>query len=91
MGTGQPDDPDRPTSWTLGAIKDRRLALEGYCQTEGCGHFYVFDVDKLIASAGPKYVVPEILPGMDCGACGGSLKFKLAMTLPAERNDLEGF
>jgi hypothetical protein len=51
---------DGRTAWTLGAIKQRNLALEGYCQTEGCGHFYVFKVDDLIASAGPDYVVPEI-------------------------------
>ena len=49
---------------TLAAIKHRNLALEGYCQTEGCGHFYVFNVDELIASAGADYLVPEIIPGM---------------------------
>jgi hypothetical protein len=89
MGTGKPDDPDRPTSWTLGAIKNRRLALEGYCQTEGCDRFYVFDVDRLIASAGPEYVVPEILPGMKCTECGGALKFKLATTSQEEGSDSE--
>lgn len=84
MGADEPDDADRLTSWTLGAIKARNLALEGYCQTGGCGRFYAFDVDDLIASAGPDYVVPEILPGVDCAACGGELKFKLAM-LPPEK------
>ena len=39
---------DGRTAWTLGAIKQRNLALEGYCQTEGCGHFYMFKVDDLI-------------------------------------------
>jgi hypothetical protein len=73
---------DGRTAWTLGAIKQRNLALEGYCQTEGCGHFYAFKVDDLIASAGPDYVVPEILPGIVCRACGGDLKFKLAMMPP---------
>jgi hypothetical protein len=56
---------------------------KGYCQTEGCGHFYVFNVDHLIASAGPDYLVPEILPGVVCRVCGGDLKFKLAM-MPSE-------
>jgi len=70
------------TTWTLAAIKQLNLALEGYCQTEGCGHFYMFNVDNLIASAGPDYVVPEILPGVTCRQCGGALKFKLAMTPP---------
>jgi hypothetical protein len=84
MGAGGPDDADRQTSWTLGAIKARNLALEGYCQTEGCGHFYTFSVDDLIASAGPNYLVPKILPGVECSACGGELKFMLAMMPPEE-------
>jgi len=70
------------TTWTLGAIKERNLALEGYCQTQGCGHFYVFNVDNLIAGMGADYVVPEILPGIVCKECGGDLKFKLAMGSP---------
>ena len=82
MDSGEPGDADRLTSWTLGAIKDRNLALEGYCQTEGCGHFYIFNVDNLIASAGRDYVVPEILPGIECTECGGALKLKLAMMPP---------
>ena len=73
---------DRLTTWTLGAIKERNLALEGYCQTEGCGRFYVFDVDNLIATAGADYVVPDILPGIVCTECSGALKFKLAMVPP---------
>jgi hypothetical protein len=72
------------TSWTLGAIKLRNLALEGYCQTEGCGRFYSFNVDDLIASAGPDYAVPDILPGVLCRQCGGALKFKLAILPPED-------
>jgi hypothetical protein len=75
------------TSWTLGDIKRRNLSLEGYCQNDGCGHFYVFDLDGLIASAGSDYVVPEILPGVTCAACGGRLKFKLAMMAPSDAED----
>ena len=67
------------TTWTLGAIKQRDLVLEGYCQSDGCGTFHVFNVDRLIASAGADYLVPEILPGITCSACGGALKAKLAM------------
>ena len=70
------------TTWTLGAIKERNLALEGYCQTEGCGHFYVFNVDNLISGMGADYVVPEILPGVVGKECAGDLKFKLAMSSP---------
>ena len=72
------DSDERLTSWTLAAIKARGLALEGYCETEGCGHFYTFNVDGLIDLAGGDYVVPEYLPGISCAVCGGQLKFKLA-------------
>ena len=78
--------PRMMTSWTLGAIKQRNLALEGYCVTMGCGRFYVFNVDNLITSAGEDYLVPEIIPGMVCTACGGALEFKLAM-IPPEDGD----
>jgi hypothetical protein len=71
------------TTWTLGAIKTRNLALEGYCQTEGCGNFYVFDVDGLIDRFGSDWVVPEYLP-VECMECGGRLKFVLAMPPPKE-------
>jgi hypothetical protein len=70
------------TTWTVGAIKERNLALEGYCQTEGCGHFYLFNVDNLISGMGADYVVPEILTGFLCKECGGDLKFKLALNSP---------
>ena len=72
------------TTWTLGAIKQRNLALEGYCVTKGCGHFYAFNVDELVASASADYLVLEIVPGMVCTACGGTLHFKLAMIPPKD-------
>ena len=75
-------DADRLTSWTLGAIKERDLSVEGYCLSVRCGHFYVFNIDNLIASAGADYVMPEILPGVACAECGGALKFQLAMIPP---------
>jgi hypothetical protein len=87
MSSDDERDPGTPTTWTLSAIKQRNMALEGYCQSPGCGRFYVFDVDGLIVSAGPDYVVPEILPGIVCDACGGALKFKLAMMRPAIEED----
>jgi hypothetical protein len=68
----------------LEAIKRRNMALEGYCETAGCGHFYVFDVDRLIDGFGAEYLVPEYLPGIACSACGGRLKFKLAMVPPKD-------
>ncbi len=74
----------KPASWTLAAIKSRGLALKGYCETDGRGHFYAFSVDGLIESAGSDYVVPEYLPGIACDVCGGRLKLKLAMVLPEE-------
>ena len=83
------EDDGGPTTWTLGAIKERNLALEGYCQTQGCDQFYVFNVDNLISGMGADYMVPEILPGIVCKECGGDLKFKLAMARP--RDDLARF
>ena len=78
MTSGDEHSPNM-TTWTLGAIKKRNLVLEGYCQSDGCGNFFVFNVDRLIASAGADYLVPEILPGITCSVCGGVLKAKLAM------------
>ena len=81
---GPDDDGGELTTWTLGAIKKGNLALEGYCQTEGCKRFYVFDLDAMIGGLGANYVVPEYLPGVSCKACGGRLKFMLATQPPAE-------
>ena len=82
MSSSEDDGEGSLTTWMLGAIKERNLALEGYCQTEGCGHFYMFKVDNLISGMGADYVVPEILPGVVCKECGGNLKVKLAMGSP---------
>jgi hypothetical protein len=82
MGSGDDHGSSRRTSWTLGAVKERNLALEGYCVTKGCGRFHGFNVDQLIATAGAEYVVPEIVPGIVCTKCGGVLEFKLAMLPP---------
>ena len=65
---------------TLGAMGAQPGATT--CVTQGCGHFYAFNVDNLIASAGEDYLVPEIIPGIVCTACGGALEFKLAMVPP---------
>ena len=72
------DEETHLTTWTLGAIKARNMALEGYCDTQGCGRFYVFDVDGLAEGFGEDWLVPETLP-IPCSECGGRLKFKLAM------------
>ena len=84
MSSSEDDGEGSLTTWTLGAIKERNLALEGYCQMEGCGHLYVFNVDNLISGMGADYVVPEILPGVVCQECSGDLKVKLAMGSPEE-------
>ena len=63
VSSSEDDGGDRLTTWTLGAIKERNLALEGYCQTEGCGHFYVFNVDNLISGMGADYVMAEYSSG----------------------------
>ena len=86
MSSGDDSSISGRTTWTLGAIKQRNLALEGHCVKKGCGHFYVFNVNQLIASAGADYLVPEIIPGMACTACGGALEFKLAMMPPDDED-----
>jgi hypothetical protein len=74
------------TNWTLAAIKANNLVLEAYCQAKDCKHFFVFDLDQLIAIVGPDYSVPEIIPNMACTECGGQLKTALAMMPPAEKD-----
>jgi len=86
MSSGDDSGISGRTTWTLGAIKERNLALEGYCVTKGCGHIYGFNLDQLIASAGADYLVPEIVPGIACTACGGALEFKLAMMPPDDED-----
>ena len=71
------------TTWTLAAIKERNMTLEGYCETQGCGQFYVYKLDGLIKEFGADYRVPEYLPA-ECIECGGRLKFRLAMVPPEE-------
>jgi hypothetical protein len=80
MTSDQDDQPERRTTWTLAAIKQRNLTVDGHYETPGCGHFYEFNLDTLIETAGPDYLMPEIIPGMTCSACGGALQFKLGMT-----------
>lgn len=72
------------TDWTLAAIKARNLSLEGYCQTGGCGRFFVFDLDQLIATVGQDYIVPAFIPDMVCSECGGQLKSALGMAPPGD-------
>jgi hypothetical protein len=74
------------SQWTLGAIKSLNLSLEAYCQTEGCNHFVVFDLDRLIERNGPESLLPEIVPNMVCTECGGQLKTALAMLHPPEED-----
>ena len=56
------------TDRTLAAIKASSLLLEAYCQAESCKHFFVFDLDQLIAIVGPDYAVPEIVPDITWAA-----------------------
>jgi hypothetical protein len=74
------------TGWTLASVKARNLALEAYCQAEGCNRFYVFDLEALIDSVGGDYAVSDI-PQMTCAACGGPLKIMLAAVPPGQDDD----
>ena len=73
------------SDWTLGAVKARNLQLEASCKAPDCGHFYVFDLDRLIASVGADYPLSGI-PPMTCEHCGGLLKIELAMLHPEPEN-----
>lgn len=75
----QPDESER---WSLGAIRERGLALEAACRTPGCGRFVMFDLDALIARLGPDHPLPDDGPGLACEACGGPLAFQLAAHPP---------
>ena len=75
------------SGWTLAAIKQAGLVLEGHCQNESCRRFYAFNLDGLIACAGPDYLPPETLPGITCAICGGALRARLAMLPPDDRAD----
>jgi hypothetical protein len=72
------ENPERTPGWTLGGIHRHGMRLEAACKTPGCGHFVVFDLDKLIAGLGADYPLPEG-PGMTCERCGSELKFQLAV------------
>lgn len=72
------------SDWTLGAVVDRGMALEAYCQTESCRKFFAFNLPTLIESVGAGFLVADI-PEMDCEACGGRLDYRLALASP---NDL---
>ena len=71
--------------WTLGAIKARGFQLEASCKAPECRHFYVFDLDRLIASVGHEYPLSGI-PPMTCAKCGGPLKIELAFLHPEPEN-----
>jgi hypothetical protein len=76
------------SDWTLGAVKSMNLSLEGKCQ--GCPHFYVFDVDALIARNGADALLPDFIPNMVCSECGGRLKTEIAMLHAPAEDDASG-
>ena len=87
MTSDSPQAQSPKSGWTLSAIKQAGLMLEGHCQGESCRRFFTFNLDELLARAGPGYLLPEILPGITCEACGGALMAKLAMVSPDNRAD----
>ena len=52
MTSDRPQAQSQKSGWTLGAIKQAGLVLEGHCQGEGCRRFFNFNLDELIARAG---------------------------------------
>jgi hypothetical protein len=73
------EPPQEAQPWTLGAIRARGMRLEGACKSEGCGHFVVFDLERLIEGLGADYPLRDAVPGIPCQHCGGELKFQLAV------------
>lgn len=73
------------SSWTLRDVRATRdkfsnFRIEAQCVTPDCGWFSIFDLDALIAMKGLDWVVPELVPGLACQACGGDrVKFQLAL------------
>jgi hypothetical protein len=58
------------------------MGLEAFCQTQTCRRFFIFDLDRLIASAGADFLVSDI-PAMKCEFCGGALENKLVVNHPS--------
>jgi len=71
------------SEWTLGAVNDRGMLLEAFCQNQSCRRFFRFNLDNLIESVGADYLVSDI-PEMACEACGGPLEYKLALPSPED-------
>jgi sarcosine oxidase delta subunit len=67
------------SDWTLGAVNERGMLLEAYCQTDGCKRFFTFDLKTLIDSVGADYLVSDI-PELSCEACGGPLEIKICIS-----------
>ena len=71
------------TGWTFSSVKVQNLTLEAYCRNDSCRRFYIFDLDQLITTMGPDYLVSDI-PQLSCEACGGPMEVKLALVPPQE-------
>jgi hypothetical protein len=85
-GTAIADSVTAMSEWTLGAVRARNMQLEAACKAPGCGHFYAFNLDGLIASVGADYPLSGI-PPMTCTHCGGPLKIEPAMPHPEPENN----
>ena len=66
------------SDWTLGAVQARGMQLEASCKNEGCRHFYVFELGRLVEMVGADYLISDI-PPMTCEHCGAPLTIELAM------------
>jgi hypothetical protein len=69
------------SEWTLGQIKARNMEILALCQSEGCGHLGIFNLDQLIEGVGDDFALAEI-PAMNCSRCGRPLAIRLSFADP---------
>jgi hypothetical protein len=72
------ETPDGLPGWTLGGVRKHGMRLEAACKQQGCGHFLVFDLDRLIERFGADYPLPASGFGLTCEHCGSEMTFQLA-------------
>jgi hypothetical protein len=53
------ETPDGLPGWTLGGVRKHGMRLEAACKQQRCGHFLVFDLDRLIERFGADYPLPS--------------------------------
>ena len=69
------------SEWTLGQIKARNMEIIALCESEGCGHLGIFNLDQLIEGVGEDFALADA-PAMSCPRCGQPLAIRLSFADP---------